>query len=954
MTDKKIDIFISYSWDSESHKEWVLKLNNTLQDYEEFNVTMDISRGDGMDISDDRIAWMETQCTTSDFVLVVSTAEYKKKADERVGSGSSGVTIESRYLVERYHQELGVTASSPILLLQREPYSAPEYLLSLPYTDFSDDQLFDQKVQELVDFFRSVLSQVKGRAGNRTIFERRIDFSSSQEVVVACFSNAQPVIVGSDGADFSGANRIKYELWEILPPVNLHILIIFESATIEQTIERIALELEERKIAVRALCMLTERQELSAANQSKISNLIATGDVSFLTINELVRTQARAYDARFSAKRENLLPYFVDQGIHVLTSEGYEREQKTALDTLVGFATSSSDSGAVYLILAKGGDGKSELCTRLHQSITAKLPDRHPLLLSTKDISSDVEKEKFRSMARSTPIESLYDIYRLFSDSVGIHEDHIDRRTFDVNILSGNIVLIIDGLDEIYNFSQDLFDSRKLLSSIRLLNGQLGLSNVILASRSNVFENLDLDRQDLNVFHLLGFDSSEIKKYFHSRYSDAKPLAIRCIDSASDFLQTSKKDTISPFIVDLIAKVYEEKGEIVTLDFDGKTYPSNTSLTDRIVYRVLCREGLRQNLAQRSIDANDIVDAFCSVVAELGVPCSTAAAEDLLSGKYVDHRSQEVLQSLAANPLMDFRYQDTIAFRYDFLNDYFVSIYILRSIAAQNCSDTPLRMYSRYATAASQEYDYVRENLSNNKSSIENVEFCLLLLRDSLNENRKDEERKRKAISFFIHLYGDLLGHGTSEAEYSEKIFQLFADESGKVAENIFVYGNARKIDFSDMRIRNSGFDRYSELSSCNFTQAYFSNCFIVNCGNLRQNETVVKDTFDDSCVKTGTDLYQSVPLKNSEFRRFLHQFLVSGSFRKLQPRQMFFPKGQSSDGTFVRTALSLSILRKNDDDSLEVTRAARPEVSAYLGNDTLTSKLFKIKETIQSVFIST
>ena len=34
-------IFISYSWDSEGHKEWALKLANQLEEYFELHITLD-------------------------------------------------------------------------------------------------------------------------------------------------------------------------------------------------------------------------------------------------------------------------------------------------------------------------------------------------------------------------------------------------------------------------------------------------------------------------------------------------------------------------------------------------------------------------------------------------------------------------------------------------------------------------------------------------------------------------------------------------------------------------------------------------------------------------------------------------------------------------------------------------------------------------------------------------
>jgi TIR domain len=73
--------FISYSWDNESHKRWVIELGTRL-------------RGDGVDLildewhlhpGDQAPAFMERAIRESDFVLIICTPGYKRRADSRQG-----------------------------------------------------------------------------------------------------------------------------------------------------------------------------------------------------------------------------------------------------------------------------------------------------------------------------------------------------------------------------------------------------------------------------------------------------------------------------------------------------------------------------------------------------------------------------------------------------------------------------------------------------------------------------------------------------------------------------------------------------------------------------------------------------------------------------------------------------------------------------------------------------
>lgn len=76
------NIFISYSWDSKEHQDWVLKLSNELDSYEEINVKLDQY---DLDTSSNKNHFMESSAFDSDLVLIIMTPGYVKKADNRAG-----------------------------------------------------------------------------------------------------------------------------------------------------------------------------------------------------------------------------------------------------------------------------------------------------------------------------------------------------------------------------------------------------------------------------------------------------------------------------------------------------------------------------------------------------------------------------------------------------------------------------------------------------------------------------------------------------------------------------------------------------------------------------------------------------------------------------------------------------------------------------------------------------
>ncbi|MFT6338479.1 MAG: hypothetical protein ACI86M_003531 [Saprospiraceae bacterium] len=74
-------VFISYSWDSDEHKEWVFGLANKLVD-EGVNVLLDrydLRPGKSLP------HFVETSIKNADRILVIFTPNYKLKAEKRAG-----------------------------------------------------------------------------------------------------------------------------------------------------------------------------------------------------------------------------------------------------------------------------------------------------------------------------------------------------------------------------------------------------------------------------------------------------------------------------------------------------------------------------------------------------------------------------------------------------------------------------------------------------------------------------------------------------------------------------------------------------------------------------------------------------------------------------------------------------------------------------------------------------
>jgi hypothetical protein len=94
-------VFVSYSWDAEDHKKWVLELASRLQ--KEGGVEVILDRWH-LRAGQDRTIFMERSIRRSDFVILVSTPEYAERATQRTGGVGYEATIITGELVENINQ----------------------------------------------------------------------------------------------------------------------------------------------------------------------------------------------------------------------------------------------------------------------------------------------------------------------------------------------------------------------------------------------------------------------------------------------------------------------------------------------------------------------------------------------------------------------------------------------------------------------------------------------------------------------------------------------------------------------------------------------------------------------------------------------------------------------------------------------------------------------------------
>lgn len=135
-------VFISYSWDDKYYKEWVLKFSIELRKFDILPILdqTDLILGDPMPF------FMEKSIEDSDYVLILCTPSYKKKADKRSGGvGCEDSIITSDILFRQNHRKY-IT----VLVSGTWNISTPVWARGKFGVDFTDETTIQSEFENLI------------------------------------------------------------------------------------------------------------------------------------------------------------------------------------------------------------------------------------------------------------------------------------------------------------------------------------------------------------------------------------------------------------------------------------------------------------------------------------------------------------------------------------------------------------------------------------------------------------------------------------------------------------------------------------------------------------------------------------------------------------------------------------------------------------------------------------
>lgn len=142
MNNGKLPVFISYSWDSDEHRQDVKEFVQGLRLMDNLNIIYD----DNMVLGDRITTFMEKSIHESDIVLFICTPQYKMKADARKG----GVGYENTIITGELFASENERKFIPVLFSGTWSESLPNWAQAKLGVDLSDNEKYEPEIRKLL------------------------------------------------------------------------------------------------------------------------------------------------------------------------------------------------------------------------------------------------------------------------------------------------------------------------------------------------------------------------------------------------------------------------------------------------------------------------------------------------------------------------------------------------------------------------------------------------------------------------------------------------------------------------------------------------------------------------------------------------------------------------------------------------------------------------------------
>lgn len=412
----------------------------------------------------------------------------------------------------------------------------------------------------------------------------------------------------------------------------------------------------------------------------------------------------------------------------------------------------------------------------------------------------------------------LYDFYAAM-DTHG----KISRELFRVTIDNGNLLLIIDGLDEVFSRIPD-FDVEYFIKSVgNDFVKQIGVGKVLLTCRTYFWKEQISKENSINHFEIEPFSLNHAIEFYNKKFNDTKKIkkALELLNELD--IEHNENKKFLPFVVDIVSEIVDSGNEIL----EGKEevnlkYLNTSNQNDFIVYRILKRENIKIN-----IDINDQIEFMIYLAVFYQGSIKLTEIENLKNTYLKFNIDDKRIESLKSHPLINVN-NNQIGFKYDFFELFFKTLYLSEFISLESKDDISKEiidiLLQEGKFGSSLFYEVAKRRESNwDENNILKISDLIGSV-DSINlQNYKEPNKVKHQIksSFFaLALMINQAQINNQTSTNTSLLISMFGSNNiidGLSLVNFGILDGNIKFNFSNLIFKNSYFDSYDSFWECKF-----------------------------------------------------------------------------------------------------------------------------------------
>lgn len=561
-------------------------------------------------------------------------------------------------------------------------------------------------------------------------------------------------------------------------------------------------------------------------------------------------------------------PYFIDQKLHSQTKSLLSLD---FVDSIV--KNKIQEKKPIYIIFGDGGAGKTTFCDQaVHKINQYKLKGhkKKAILLSSFDIPDDI----FLTGAK---IDSIQSLYTLLSEST---EEQINPQSLALNISSGNLLIIIDGLDEIQSKLKERFELAKFIDSVSELNDTYQNCAVLITSRE--VSKTSFDRDDVSILYIKGFDDNLIEQYLSKRFKgDGKTIS----RAWENIRAISENGEITPLILRLVCELAADNQSSTTPLGKSNYFIRNQPL-DKVVLQLINREIKKQVLG---VTSDQYFDILKDIVFEHSGSVKEEELDELIELAQIDSPKKNPGQNhknFYLSPLLS-NTNGSFKIKYDSLELWIKARY-LTYLLNEKIEENNINILKAISQDCYKGGALVKEI---GKHREQKSQYISNSITKTVKNNIQDDTgiTSSKLISALLHIGFE--NNSIDRTENSKTLLEFFECSEGDRIKGLAIYGEFYPLDFSLFTVFDGYFNGYTALAKSNIPsnkKIFFSSKFINFDRTNFGKKSLTEENFDDcflcediqNVIETSNEnIEKSQENAKSDLTKILRVGFNSGSF---------------------------------------------------------------------------